>query len=134
MATIEEALYAELAGNAGVAALVSTRIYPSVIPQDSALPAIAYQRIGGLRLLDHGNDMYAALATFQVTAVADDYAEVKGVIRAIVAMFPFVGSLGSLVTVFLGTVDNEVDDWNPTIEMPATRLDLRFLYAEQVGD
>ncbi len=44
-ANANTALYEELTRNAGVAALVGTRIYPRMIPQDAALPAIAYMLI-----------------------------------------------------------------------------------------
>ena len=35
-------IYAKLAATAGVTALVSTRIYPMLIPQNAAFPAIVY--------------------------------------------------------------------------------------------
>jgi hypothetical protein len=45
----ETTFYAYLAGAAGVTAIVgagaSARIYPDVIPQDKALPAVAYARM-----------------------------------------------------------------------------------------
>lgn len=40
----ETDLYAALSGAAAVTALVSTRIYPDVVPADVALPCIAYTR------------------------------------------------------------------------------------------
>lgn len=40
----ESSLYSRLSAAAGVTALVSTRIYPDVIPEDAVLPAIAFQR------------------------------------------------------------------------------------------
>ena len=51
---IEAGLYAHLVGSAGVTALVATRVYPLLVPQDATLPAIAYQRISGPR--DHTHD------------------------------------------------------------------------------
>lgn len=41
----EESLYAELAGHAGTAALVGTRIYPVSLPQTPTLPAITYRLV-----------------------------------------------------------------------------------------
>lgn len=38
-------IYAKLTANAGVSALVSTRVYPVVIPQDATYPAIAYSAV-----------------------------------------------------------------------------------------
>ena len=64
---IEEALYSKLTGDAGVAALVSTRIYPNVVPQDIALPAVAYQRISTVRDMAHDGPTGVAHARFQFT-------------------------------------------------------------------
>ena len=44
MARLEAAIYSILSGDAGVAALVSTRIYPFFLPQECNLPAITYYR------------------------------------------------------------------------------------------
>lgn len=49
MATLESALYTRLSGYAGLTALVSTRIYPIILPQEPTYPAVTYQRIDGPR-------------------------------------------------------------------------------------
>lgn len=41
----ESDLYTLLSGNAGVAALVSTRIYPDLVPEGKTLPYIGYERV-----------------------------------------------------------------------------------------
>lgn len=41
----ESVLYATLSAATAVTAIVSTRIYPDVVPQEEAVPAIAYARI-----------------------------------------------------------------------------------------
>ncbi len=51
--SVETGLAAELLGNAGVAALAGTRVYPLLIPQVIALPSIAYQVIGGPASYSH---------------------------------------------------------------------------------
>lgn len=50
----ETDFYALLSGSAGVTALVGTRIYPDVLPEDCIYPAIVYARSGTdpERLLD----------------------------------------------------------------------------------
>lgn len=42
----ETVLYSTLTGAAAVTAIVSTRIYPDVAPQDVALPCVAFSRTG----------------------------------------------------------------------------------------
>lgn len=130
MPTIEEALYSALANWGPVATLAGDRIYPMAIPQTAALPAVAYQRVGGPRLDSHGGDLGAAEATIQITIVAETYSMAKALVTAIRDLFPYRGELGGLVNVWQGTIDNEVDGWGPAIEAPTIRLDLRFLYSE----
>lgn len=40
----ETQIYAALSGNAGVTTLVSTRIYPDAIPENTAAPAVVFTR------------------------------------------------------------------------------------------
>ena len=47
--SIETDLYATLSGAAGVTALVSTRIFMQVVPENTALPAIAFFVVSGDR-------------------------------------------------------------------------------------
>lgn len=46
MAVLETKIYTALTGNVTVAAVVSARVYPLIMPQDPTLPAITYQRMG----------------------------------------------------------------------------------------
>jgi hypothetical protein len=48
MATIEDAIYAKLAGDAPIAALVGTRIYRLKMPDNPQLPAITYETSYGV--------------------------------------------------------------------------------------
>lgn len=45
---IEQALFAHLTADPALAALVALRIYPEILPQNSAMPAITYQRVSTL--------------------------------------------------------------------------------------
>lgn len=130
MATIEEGLYAALSGYGPVTNLVGSRIYPMVIPQEAALPAIAYQRVSGPRLFGHGGSQGTAAARIQVVVTAEEYRTTKSIVTAIRDLFPFRGTLGGLVEVFLGVIDNEVDGYGPQVEAATVRVDLWFLYAE----
>lgn len=57
----ESTLYGILSGNAGVTALVGTRIYPDLVPENVATPYIGYERIGS-----------SAYATIHGTKLSDD--------------------------------------------------------------
>jgi len=130
VADLEAGLYAALTGAARVAGLVSERVYPEVIPQEATLPAMAYQRVSGLRGHYHGGGLGLARGRIQLTIVAETYSEAKEVAGAVRDLFPYRGELGGLVNVFAGWVENEVDGYGPLIEAPTVRLDLWFLYSE----
>jgi hypothetical protein len=80
---IEPSLVATLTGDATVAALVGSRVYPTVAKRDATLPLIVYQRIT--------TDRYDSLATvadlaagrFQVACWADSYAGASALADAV---------------------------------------------------
>ena len=59
------------------------RLYPLVIPQDAALPAVAYQKISSPKTQSHSGSSNLAHSRFQFTCAADTYAEVKEVANAV---------------------------------------------------
>jgi len=131
VAELEAGLYAALTKSGGrVAGLVSSRVYPTMIPQEVPLPAIAYQRVSGPRDRYHNGAAGWARARIQLTIMAEKYAEAKTVVAAVRDLFPFRGEFGGLVNVAGAWVENEVDGWGPQIEAPTVRLDLFFIYSE----
>lgn len=111
MADVEKAVYAILSANAGVTALISTRIYPTVIPQDVALPAVAYQRISTRPLHTQGNPATIARIRVQTTALATTYAQAKSVAAAVkAALNGYRGTSGN-ITVRAATLADEADGY-----------------------
>lgn len=130
---IEEALYAHLAASAGVAALVSARIYPQTIPQDIALPAIAYQRISGVREYSHGGPSQLAHPRFQFTCQAATYAAAKSLANAVrAALSGYRGTMGGAGGVVVGGcfMVNEVDGFELPGETNVVRLDIVIWHEE----
>lgn len=79
--TIGETIYSTLTTDTAVAAIVSKRVYPVVIPQKGALPAITYQRVSGRR--ENGFQAGELTAVrVQVDCWADGYSEVRGLADA----------------------------------------------------
>ena len=66
----ETELYAVLAAAAGLTALVSTRIYPDAIPEDAALPAVVYSRIGTEPVVSVSGSYFGETAQIDITAWA----------------------------------------------------------------
>ena len=80
--SIEQTLYDTLRNDSTVAGLVSTRIYPSVAPDNAAVPYITYQVISS----EQHNRMSEALDTqrkgIQVNCISNSYTEAKSVSAA----------------------------------------------------
>jgi hypothetical protein len=93
---IEAGLHAHLSADAGVAALVGTRIYPLLLPQSATYPALTYSRVSGPRLDDLDGDAGLAHPAFQVTAWAPTYKAAKETAAAVrLALRGYRGPMGA---------------------------------------
>jgi hypothetical protein len=81
--SLEAKIYALLSADAGVLALVSTRVYPVVAPQGTTLPYVVYQRISSGR--EYALDGYCGLenSRMQVDVYADTEKEAWAVADAV---------------------------------------------------
>ena len=128
---LEKGLYAKLTGWEYLSALTGDRVFPVVIPEDAELPAVAYQRISGPRLLAHDGSTGLAEGRVQVTVVGTSYSEAKEIAGAVREMLAgWRGLMGGVCEVFGCRVENEVDGWGSQIEANTVRLDLYFHYRE----
>ena len=92
---LEESLCAHLKAYAGLAALVSTRVYPLQLPQSSTLPTVVYRRIDGPRVEMFGAASAFQTPRFQVDAWGATYASAKGAAAQVqAALGGFMGLLG----------------------------------------
>ena len=90
-----EALYTKLSGTAGVSALVSTRIYPVVVPQNGSLPCITYQQISEPWAHAMGTDPGIRSPRYQISAWSTSYSQVKSVAKQVrTALQDFTGTMG----------------------------------------
>lgn len=108
----ETLLYAALSGAAGVTALVSTRIYPNVRPQDSAVPCIVYDRSGTQVIQSIGGAVLATVASMDVTAISATRAECESVANA---------AQSALVTAGFGYLDR-VAEYVPEADLFVSTL------------
>lgn len=76
---MEEAIVALLNGNAAVAALIATRVFPSEAPANSLRPFVAYVRNDGANLNSLGGRGGLNKATYDLRCVAETQAEAKAV-------------------------------------------------------
>ena len=83
MPDIDEALVDHLLGQAGLTALVATRIYPDYFPQDEQLPAIAYTLEDDSSQHIQQGPSGMREAVYQVNIWADTRREVMAVAREV---------------------------------------------------
>lgn len=75
--TVEENLFTRLSNFAGLTALVSTRIFPNILPQKPTFPAISYRRVSAVRASCMGVDRPNVEARFQVDIWALTYTSAR---------------------------------------------------------
>jgi len=110
---LEEALFAYLKDYAGLKALVSTRIYPLILPQPPTLPAVTYFKVSMVnkRTLASPSNVLKQVR-IQFSCWANTYSEAKDVAEQVkLALQDFRGEMGGAggVQVLDGNVINEQD-------------------------
>lgn len=119
MALIGELLYARLTGNAGLAALVGTRVHPDMLPQNVTYPAIRYVQVSRVEVVRKpvaaggvGASLAIVRGTFQLDCYAKTYKQAHQVaIAAAAAVYgwrdPANGVIVARVTDVQDTNDSE---------------------------
>jgi len=120
-----------LTADAGITALVGTRIYPQLLPQAPMFPAISYQVVSGFRETAMDGPAGVNRARLQFDCWASTYLQAEAVANAVrVAIDGFKGSIGSparvLQSVFFA---GERDLYEP--DPPAFRRSADYLITYQ---
>jgi hypothetical protein len=136
--TAEGAIVAKLKLDAGVAALVGTRVHPTTSPQAVALPKLTYQVIDTQR--PHSNDGPIGLATarWQFDCRATDLIGAKRLARAVRrCLNGFSGTTSGWEFDSIRVIDEREfpETPQPGTEKPPQRvtLDLSVSYADDSG-
>lgn len=106
---IESTLFDLLTDDAGVAALVSTRVWPSVLPQNPTLPAIVYQEARTNTRVMADGDSGGRESRFLLSAWATSYGVAKDCKAAVVAAINGVAGSG----IERIAIDAMRDDYDP---------------------
>jgi hypothetical protein len=133
--TIEEALFDMLRFDATIYGLVSSRIYPQIIPQNTSLPALEYEIISAPRG-HHFTDMTDLVpARFQITAWSETYSNLRtisdAVRNAIDSLQETVGSVEIASCLMIDEVDLvETVPGADQLRRYGRALDFRITYRE----
>ena len=135
MPQLEEGLYAYLAADPAISALVGTRIFPNVVPEGTILPNIRYQRITTSREYTH--DPYSEThawvrATVQIDAWFTSALGAMEVGEAV--MLALSGYHGDMEGVAIGAVRNirESDTYDQQKKLHGRSADFEFTYADDI--
>jgi len=127
--TIEEAVYAYLLGKTDITDIVSTRIYPVVLPQGTELPALTYMQVSN----PVHHDVDIAYPRMQISSWAEDYADAKSLFYAVKeAMQRYKGIMGggSGVKVAQVVFLNSFDLYSQATERWHIPSDYKIIYRE----
>ena len=80
---IEQSIRKILADDSTVAGLVSSRIYPQVIPQGASMPAITYQQVSCNREFNHDGPADFADFRFQINCWSNTYTQSRSLADAV---------------------------------------------------
>ena len=130
MAEIAQALYTRLSGYSGLTSLVSTRIYPNVLPQGVTYPAVSYHRVSTVRNSAMGSDIGVASPRFQLDAWGATYSDalsVKAQLKS--AMERWTGTVDS-VEVLDTYIMNEYDLYDSTVPIHRILIDVEINHRE----
>jgi hypothetical protein len=93
--SLETKLYTLLSGNAGVVALVATRIYPLTAPQEAAMPYVVYTRVSSGRLYSLTGYSNLEYPRMQVDCYGTTYSEAKLLSEAVVTAIRAATTFGT---------------------------------------
>lgn len=128
---IEEAVKNILEDSAGVAAIVSARIYPIQLPQECTLPAISFSKVSVFgKDLTHSGTSQTANSIMQVSCWAKSVLAVKNLANAVkAALHGYSGSVGS-DTIFFSKMVNEVDIFDPEVGVYHIPVDFELMHRD----
>lgn len=86
--SVESDFYGLLSGAGGVTALVSTRIYPDVLPEECVYPAIVFSRSRTDRIVSISGQFFGADVDITVGCWAKTRATADSVAAAVLAALP----------------------------------------------
>lgn len=127
--TIETVIYSRLTGYAGLSALVSTRVYPSILPQSVTYPAVSFFRVSSERPHAMGVDAGVVIAMYQFDVWASTYTAARQVAKQLIlALQRWRTSTG--VTVQDAFIEGETEFYEKDILLHHIAVDVTVFYRE----
>lgn len=118
---IEQGLFTFLTGQAAIATMVGTRIYPVRLKKEPttgrvALPAITYTRIDATRIRSHSGPSNLVAAMFEVNTWANGYDEARGLGDLVVEALDCYKGMMGFTEVGAAFVDSDPEFFDADLE------------------
>lgn len=127
---IEEGLIPFILADAGLSALIGTRLHDDVLPQSPTLPALVWQRISTPREYSQSGSSHYAMPRFQFACWANTRLETLQVADALrTALEAYKGAMGSEI-VYGIFVENELSGYDPDTGLRRQIVDYRIDHKE----
>ena len=117
-------LYSKLTGDSGVSALVSTRVYPVLMPQSPTLPAVSYQRISNT---EQDGTSTLRETRYQVDCWDDGYEGVQALADAVKSALEEWMDTDQSPSVKMCRVIGELDDYEAETGLYRDSIDIMCL-------
>jgi len=127
---IEKAITSRLDGYAGLSALISTRIYPLKLPQDSTMPAVVYQIVSKTRESAMGSDPGLATARVRISSFADSYSSAKDVGEQVRAALQRWSGTEATVVIQDSFIEMDIEQYDPEVKKTFVIQDYKITFEE----
>ena len=130
MADVETVLFTRLTTHAGLAALVSVRVYPMLLPQAPTMPAVTYQRIDGVRESGMTQEHGMAHPRIQVDSWASTYAGAKAVAGQVRAALQRWSDSSTTPEILDSFIEGDTDMQEPELKLFRCSMDFIIWHRE----
>ena len=125
-----------LLGDSGISALVGTRLYPDLLPQNPTLPALTYTQVSGIRETNLDGPMDLVERRIQIDGWTETALSRETLAEAVrLALNGFQGPLGGSPEtgrIYAAFLDNEQSFYEPDTKLFRVSLDFRIVAYESV--
>lgn len=124
---LEQAIYSYISTYPGLIALVGSRIYPLVMPQNPTYPTVVYSRVSRVYEKDLSGTAWNQ-SRMQFSVYATKYSDAKAVAEQIRAAFrDYKGEING-INIMLADVTNEIDLYEPDTALYHVLVDILIIH------
>lgn len=109
--TIHSEIYSRLSGYSGLTALVSTRIYPNLAPQNVTYPYVTFRQVSAVRESGFGADIDIIRTRIQLDAFAETHLSSRNIAAQIIAALQRWSNPSGTPEVIDVQIDNDMDQF-----------------------